>query len=149
MRNTSKDIYPESKTVWKLILITSTHSKNSQELKCFFWHVSTLFKDLCLVVSIQTNHTYHVTSTQLRDYFFPIKAFSSLSPCWYFICGGKCWRPVILCTVQGYFWRAQHATCVRRPDHQGWISKETRWRFTTLSPQCRTAGPDTGLSIPT
>ena len=27
-------------------------------MKCFFWHVSTLFKDLRLVVSIQTNHTF-------------------------------------------------------------------------------------------
>jgi hypothetical protein len=33
----------------------------------------------------------HITSTQLRDYFFPIKVFSSLSPCWFFIRGGE-WR---------------------------------------------------------
>ncbi len=51
---------------------------------------STLFIDLCLVVSIQTNHMCHVTSTQLRDYFFTYKVFSSLSPCWFFICGGEC-----------------------------------------------------------
>jgi hypothetical protein len=35
----------------------------------------------------------HITSTQLRDYFFPIKVFSSLSPCWFFICGGECRKP--------------------------------------------------------
>ncbi len=52
---------------------------------------STLFIDLRLVVSIQTNHTCHITSTQLRDYLFSIKVFSSLSPCWFFIHGGK-WR---------------------------------------------------------
>ncbi len=42
---------------------------------------STLFKDLRLVVSIQTNHTCHSTSTESRNYFFPIKVFHSLSPC--------------------------------------------------------------------
>ncbi len=52
---------------------------------------STLFIDLRLVVSIQTNHMCHITSTQLRDNFFPIQVFSSLSPCWFFIRGGE-WR---------------------------------------------------------
>ena len=36
---------------------------------------STLSIDLRLVVSIQTNHTYHFTSTQLRDYFFYLYGF--------------------------------------------------------------------------
>ncbi len=40
---------------------------------------STLFVDLRLVVSIQTNHTCHITSTELRDYFFTYMFFSSLS----------------------------------------------------------------------
>ncbi len=78
-----------------------------------------------MVVSIQTNHTCHVTSTQLRDYFFLIKVFSSLSPCWFFICGGKCCRPIILCTVQGYFLRARQrsdAISVTRPDR--WVRSE-------------------------
>ncbi len=54
---------------------------------------STLFIDLRLVVSIQTNHMCHVPSTQLRDYFFTYKFFSLLSPCWFFICWGKCHKP--------------------------------------------------------
>ncbi len=49
--------------------------------------------DLRLVVSIQTNHMCHVTSSQLRDYFFTYKVFSSLSPCWFFIRGGECRKP--------------------------------------------------------
>ncbi len=35
---------------------------------------------LCLVVSIQTNHTYHFTSTQLRDYFFTNMVFFLIEP---------------------------------------------------------------------
>ncbi len=57
-----KDKHLESKTVW---LIKST---------------STLFKDLRLVVSIQTNHTCHITSTESRDYFIPIKVFFLIEP---------------------------------------------------------------------
>ncbi len=61
MQNKWKDEYPESKTVWRIYLDNGKHSKiYSQELKCFFWHVSTLFKVLRLVVSTQTNHTCHI-----------------------------------------------------------------------------------------
>jgi hypothetical protein len=41
---------------------------------------STLFRDLHLVVSIQTNHTWHITSTQLRDHFFFINVFFLIEP---------------------------------------------------------------------
>ncbi len=44
-----------------------------------------------MVVSNQTNHTCHITSTQMRDYFLPIWFFPSLSPHWFIICWGK-WR---------------------------------------------------------
>ena len=37
-------------------------------------------QDLRLVVSIQTNHTCHITSTQLRDYFFTYKVFFLIEP---------------------------------------------------------------------
>jgi hypothetical protein len=40
----------------------SKHSKIIiKELKCFLWHVSTLFKILHLVVSTQANHMCHIT----------------------------------------------------------------------------------------
>jgi hypothetical protein len=58
-----KDNYPESEKITYLLKF------------------STLFIDICLVDSVQTNHMCHITSTQLRDYFFPVKVFSSLSPC--------------------------------------------------------------------
>ncbi len=45
------------------------------------------------VVSIQTNHMCHITSTQMRDYFLPIWFFPSLSPCWFFIHGGEWCKP--------------------------------------------------------
>ncbi len=63
---------------------------NNKEKITYLSKFSTLFIDLRLVVSIQTNYTCHITSTQLRDYFLPIRFFSSLSPCWFFICWGKC-----------------------------------------------------------
>ncbi len=56
-----------------------------------------------LLVPKLTTRTLHLT--QVRDFFSPIRFFSSLSP-WFFICGGKCRRPIILHTVQEYFWRA-------------------------------------------
>jgi hypothetical protein len=98
-----KDKYPERKTVWRINLKTSEHSKaktawlikltsnNTRRL-----HISQRSplssKDLRLVVSIQTNHTCHITSTQLRD-FFSYKGFFSLSPCWFFIWGGEWCKP--------------------------------------------------------
>ncbi len=78
-----KDKYPESKNHLKIeSKITSQHNKTKQ--KPFDYQInelyqekitylsmsSTLLIDLCLVVSIQTNHMCHITSTQLRDYFF-------------------------------------------------------------------------------
>ncbi len=72
-------------------------------MKYFFWHVSTLFKELRLVVGIQTNHTF--TSLDSIERFFSYKGFSSLSP-WFFIRGGECRRPPILRIVQEYFWRS-------------------------------------------
>jgi hypothetical protein len=52
---------------------------NSQKVKCFSSHASTLLKDLHLVVSTKTNHMCHVTSTQLRDYF-SYKGFFLIEP---------------------------------------------------------------------
>jgi hypothetical protein len=46
------------KTVWKIKSEERVNITNSQKVKWFFWHVSTLIKDLRLVVSIQTNHTF-------------------------------------------------------------------------------------------
>ncbi len=43
------------------------------------------------VVSNQTNHTCHITSTHTRDYFFTCMFFFLIEPCWFFIRGGK-WR---------------------------------------------------------
>ncbi len=130
MWNKSNGYISGEKTVWRLILITSTHSKNSQELKCFFWLVSTLFKDLSLVVSIQTNHMYHVTSTQLRDHYFPKKDFSSC-PCWFFIYGGECCRPIIDYTVlyKPYFWHTR-----LRPDDRHVIGPDHWVRFWGVEP---------------
>jgi hypothetical protein len=51
-------IYPESNTIWRSNLTNELTQKNSQRVKYFSWHVSTLFKDLHLNVSIQTNHMY-------------------------------------------------------------------------------------------
>ena len=68
-------------------------SSNNKEKIISLSKFSTLSNDLHLVVSIQTNHMFHSTSTQLRDYFWPIWFFSSLSPCRFFICGGKCHKP--------------------------------------------------------
>jgi hypothetical protein len=92
------------KTIWKIKSEEQVNITNSQKVKWFFWHVSTLFKDLCLVVSILTNHTF-TSLDSIERLFFLLKGFSSLSP-WFFICGGKCSRPPILHTAQEYFWRA-------------------------------------------
>jgi hypothetical protein len=35
----------------------------------------TFLKDLCLVVSTQTNHTCHITCSQLRDFIFLLRFF--------------------------------------------------------------------------
>ncbi len=56
-------------------------------------NLATLFIDLCLVVSIQTNRTCHITSTQLRDYFFTYMFFFLIEPCWFFVCGGEGRKP--------------------------------------------------------
>ncbi len=47
---------------------------NSQRVKYFSWHVSTLFKDLRLVVSIQTNHTF-TSFNSIDRLFFSYKVF--------------------------------------------------------------------------
>ncbi len=129
-----KDEYLESKSFEEWIKITSKHSKiNSQELKCFFWHFSTLFTLLRLVVSTQTKHTCHITQLNWEIIFFRIKFFSSLSPCQFFICGGEWHKPITHCTVQLYFWCTKLRSGARRvmgPDH--WVRF---WgdRFTTSS----------------
>ncbi len=41
------------------------------------------------VVSNQTNHTCHITSTHTRDCFFTYMVFSLIGPCWFFIHGGE------------------------------------------------------------
>jgi hypothetical protein len=45
------------------------------------------------VVSNQTNHTCHITSTHTRDYFFTYVVFSLIEPCWFFIRGGDWCKP--------------------------------------------------------
>ncbi len=45
------------------------------------------------VVSNQTNHTCHITSTHTFFSFLPVWFFSSLSPCWFFIHGGEWHKP--------------------------------------------------------
>ncbi len=57
---------------------------------------------------------------QLRDHFFLIKVFYSLSPCWFFICGGEWHKPIIHCTMQSYFWHGRLRSDARRvigPDY--------------------------------
>jgi hypothetical protein len=119
-------------------------------VKYFSCHVSPLIKDLRLVVSIQTNHTY--TSLNSIEVVFSYKVFSSLSP-WFFICGGECRRPPILCTVQEYFLaRLTRSDAIRviRPDRWGrsevlspiphWdMSWQSQHIITTSLPGCKTA----------
>ncbi len=87
----NKDKNPESKYRLKIkSKITSYHNNkktirlsNQQVMTREDTHLlkfSTLSIDLCLVVSIQTNHTCHFTSTQLRDYFFTNMVFSLIEP---------------------------------------------------------------------
>ncbi len=87
----NKDKNPESKNRLKIkSKITSYHNKTKTvrlsnqrviaredniPLKVF-----TLFIDLRLVVSIQTNYTCHFTSTQLRDCFFTYMVFFLIEP---------------------------------------------------------------------
>ncbi len=101
---------------------------------------------------LQTNHTF-TSLDSIERFFFSYKVFPSLSPCWFFICGGKCCRPIILRTVQGYFWRTQQrsdAMRVMRPNR--WVRSEVlsptphwnmRWQshhiITTSLPGCKTA----------
>ncbi len=64
------------KTIWKIkseerVNINIT---NSQKVKWFFWHVSTLFKDLRLIISIQTNHTF-TSLDSIEDHLFSYKVF--------------------------------------------------------------------------
>ncbi len=44
------------------------------------------------VVSNQTNHTCHITSTQMRDCFFTYMVFFLIKPRWFFIRHGGEWR---------------------------------------------------------
>ncbi len=86
----NNDKYLESKNCSK-IKITIYHNKTktvrlsnqrviAQEEKTYLSKFSTLFIDLRLVVSIQTNHTCHFTSTQLREHFLPIWFFFLIEP---------------------------------------------------------------------
>ncbi len=123
----------------------SKHSKTVRNINAFSDMSPLSFKAYArlLVSKLTTRVTSQALNWEII--FFPIKDLSSLSPCWFFICaGGKCRRPIILCTVQGYFWRARlrsDAICVTRPDH--WVRSEVLnqiligiWggRSTTLSP---------------
>ncbi len=99
-------------------------------MKCFFWHISTLFKVLCLVVSTQTNHMCHITYLNWEIIYSLLRFFSSLSPCWFFICGGEWGKPIIHCTIQWYFWCTQlrsDARCVIGQDYQDrfWVGRLT------------------------
>jgi hypothetical protein len=88
----NKDKYPESKNHLKIkSKITSNQNKTKtvrlsnqrvmQEKITHLSKFSTLFIDLCLVVSIQVNYTCHFASTQLRDFFIlPIWFFSFIEP---------------------------------------------------------------------
>ncbi len=70
-----KDIYIRRvKTVWRLILKEQVNMAKQSGIEKFFWHVSTLFKDLCLVVSIQTNHTL-TSLDSIERLLFPIRFF--------------------------------------------------------------------------
>ncbi len=61
-------------TIWKIKSKEQVNIANSQKVKWFFWHVSTLFKDLRLVVSIQTNHTFTLFDS-IERLFFSYKVF--------------------------------------------------------------------------
>ncbi len=94
------------------------------------------FNSYAWVVSTQTNHVSH-HFPQLRDHYFLIKVLSSLSLCWFFICGGEWRKRIIHCTVWSYFWCAQLRSNARRvtgPDY--WV------RFWVGRPphHCLTAG---------
>ncbi len=91
---------------------------------------STLFIDIRLVVSIQTNHTCHITSTQLRDLFFYLNGFF---PHWAYADSSFMGTSVVscldmnryLCTVRWYLWRVRprsDARRVREPDC--WVSSD-------------------------
>jgi hypothetical protein len=86
---------------------------------------SPLSLSLTCGISIQTNHMCHITWLNWEIIFFLlIKIFSSLSPCWFFICGGKWCKLIIHHTVQWYFWCTwlrlrSDATRVMGPDH--WV----------------------------
>ncbi len=59
--------------------MNSRSMSNNKEKVIYLSKFSTLSKGLRLVVSIQTNCTYHVICTQVRNCCFPIYIFSSLS----------------------------------------------------------------------
>ncbi len=104
-----------------------------------FWHVSTLFNFLCLVVSTLINHTCHITHIDWEIIFSVWRFFPPLSPCWFFICGGKWRKPIIHSTVQSYIWHARLRSDTRRVkglDH--WV-RFWGGRLATSSLQCRTA----------
>ncbi len=141
------------KTIWRLILkewVNITKQSESEMLLLTCLH--SLAKDLRLVVSIQTNHMF-TSLDSIERLFFSYKVFSSLSPWWFFIRGGKCRRPIILRTVQEYFLgRLTRSDAIRviRPDR--WVRSEVlsptphwdmRWQshhiITTSLPGCRTA----------
>ncbi len=134
------------KTVQKIKSEERINISNSQKVKYFSWHVSTLFKDLRLVVSIQSNHTF-TSFYSIERLFFSYKVFSSLSP-WFFSCEGECCRPPILGTVQEYFWRGDKVrrdTCEEaRPSRLNLQLNLQRYKVdldTKISmslPQCRT-----------
>ncbi len=101
------------KTIWKIKSEEQVNIENSWKVKWFFRHVSSLFKDLCLVVSIQTNQTF-TSSDSIERLLFSHRFFPLLSP-WLFIRGGKCHRLPILHTVQEYFchaWQRSNGICV-------------------------------------
>ena len=98
----NKDKNLESKNRLKIkSKITSYHNKTKTVRLSNQWvrtrednilsKFSTLFIDSRLVVSIQTNHTCHITSSQLRVYIFTYIFFFLIEPHWFFIHGGK-WR---------------------------------------------------------
>ncbi len=81
-----KDNYLENKTIWRLNLKWQVNTakqklsdlQNQQVITredYIFLKVFHFLHRLMLVVNIQTNHTCHLTSTQLRYYFFTYKVF--------------------------------------------------------------------------
>ena len=100
---------------------------------------STLYKDLRLVVSIQTNYTWiqQLHSTE-RSFFYPIKVFFLIEPRGFFICGGK-WRKSLslyytIQTLDTPGIRPDAKKKEQRPDYWVRPRQMLTWQIATSSP---------------